>query len=214
MVSTQLFRVDNTETDLDSGTCSVWFDISRTKLPRPFRFPATEDVFKQIRAERKWYKNVRLFPSELPSLPLHGNNSGHFTKCVNPDSTLAVQTNNDSVLMGRVTHPSPYRRLESLPSFPRTDVSQEIAVRAIGAIAEICGVTVDELRRICDNDPDFIDSLGLDSLLSIEVIDTITKLGVEVPRSATGSFLVQEVFESFLESFILECVGVVDQVGS
>lgn len=214
MVSTQLFRVDNTETDLDSGTCSVWFDISRTKLPRPFRFPATEDVFKQIRAERKWYKNVRLFPSELPRLPLQGNNSGHFAKCVNPDSALAVQTNNDSVLKGRVTHPSPYRRLESLPSFPRTGVSQETAVRAIGAIAEICGVTIDELRNICDSDPDFIDSLGLDSLLSIEVIDTITKLGVEVPRSATGSFLVQEIFESFLEFFIVECVGVVDQVGS
>lgn len=71
-------------------------------------------------------------------------------------------------------------------------------------------MTVDELRELCGSDPDFIDSLGLDSLLSIEVIATVTDLGVEVPRSATGSYLVQEVFESFLGSFILEYIGVVD----
>lgn len=33
-------------------------------------------------------------------------------------------------------------------------------------------------------------------------------------RSATGSYLVRKIFESFLESFILEYIGVVDQVGS
>ena len=155
---------------------------------------------------------MRLFPSELPSLPLRPNESGYFAKCAKPEIILTTQANKDRVLEGRAIHPSPYRRLESLPSFPKTDVSQEIAIKAISAIAEVCGVTDDELRKICGSDPDFIDSLGLDSLLSIEVIDTITKLGVEVPRSATGSFLVQEIFESFLESFILECVVLVDQV--
>ena len=201
-------------TELDSATCSVWFDISRTKLPRPFRLPATEDVFKQIRAERKWFKNVRLFPSELPSLPLRADETGQLEKCANRGSALVVQTAKDGVLGNRVTHPSPYRAFESLPSFPRIDVSQETAIIAMRSIAEICGVTVNELREICGRDPDFIDSLGLDSLLSIEVIATMTKLGVEVPRSATGSYLVQEIFESFLESFILEYIGVVDQVGS
>ena len=91
---------------------------------------------------------------------------------------------------------------------------QKTAVKAIKIIAKICGVTVNKLRKIYENDLDFIDSLGLDSLLNIEVIDIITKFGVEVSRSATGSFLVQEIFESFLEFSILECVGVVDQVGS
>ena len=202
------------ELTLISATCSVWFDISRTELPRPFRLPATEDIFKQIRAERKWFKNVRLFPSELPTLPLRADGFGQFAKDANPERVLAVRTTNAGVLANRATHPSPYRTLESLPSFPRIDVPQKIAVEAIKAIAEICGVTVDELREICGSDPDFIDSLGLDSLLSIEVIATITDLGVEVPRSATGSYLVQEIFESFLESFILEYIGVVDQVGS
>lgn len=204
----------NTKIDLDSATCSVWFDISRTRLPRPFRLPATEDVFKQIRAERKWFKNVRLFPSELPTLPLRADEFGQFAKDANPERVLTVRTTNDGVLASRATHPSPYRTLEFLPSFPRINVSQEIAIEAIKAIADICGLTVDELREICGSDPDFIDSLGLDSLLSIEVIATITNLGIEVPRSATGSYLVQEIFESFLESFILEYIGIVDQVGS
>lgn len=151
---------------------------------------------------------MRLFPSELPSLPLRADELGRVAK------VLTVQTTDDGVLANRATHPSPYRKLESLPSFPRINVSQETAIRAIKAIAEICGVTVNELQEICSSDPDFIDSLGLDSLLSLEVIATITELGVEVPRSATGSYLVQEIFESFLESFILEYIRVVDQVES
>ena len=87
-------------------------------------------------------------------------------------------------------------------------------MRAIKAIAEIYKVTNDELRKIYATDPDFIDSLRLNSLLSIEIIHTITELGVKVPRSAAGSFLVQEIFGGFLESFILECVGMVNQVES
>ena len=214
MVHISLLRISHTNTDFDSATCGVWFDISRTKLPRPFRLPATEDIFKQIRAERKWFKNVRLFPSELPSLPLRADEFGRFAKVANPASVLSPRTTNDRILANRATHPSPYRSLESLPSFPRINVSQDIAIEAIKAIAEICGVTVDELREICAGDPDFIDSLGLDSLLSIEITGTITDLGIEVPRSVKGSYLVQEIFESFLESFILEYIGVVDQVRS
>lgn len=93
-------------------------------------------------------------------------------------------------------------------------MSYEIAIRAIEAIAEICELTVDELREICGSDADFTDSLRLDSLLRLEVIDTITRLGVEVPGSAAGSYLAQEVFGSFLKSLVLKCIDVVDQAGS
>ena len=200
-----LSRIYNIESDLDSATCGVWFDISRTKLPRPFRFSAAEDVFKQIRAERKWFKNVRLFPSELPSLPLKVDESGHVEKSAGPKSDLSVPVAKKENTAHLVTHPSPYRELESLPSFPRIEIPQELATKAIEAIAYVCGVTVDELRGICSTSgPDFIDSLGLDSLSSIELIFTLTDIGVEIPRSATGGYLVQEVFEGFLGSFILQ----------
>lgn len=198
-------RTYNIESDLDSETCGVWFDISRTKLPRPFRFPAAEDVFKQIRAERKWFKNVRLFPSELPSLPLKVDESGHVEKFAGPKSNLTVPIAQKENMAHMVTHPSPYRAFESLPSFPRIDIPQELATKAIEAIADVCGMTVDELQGICSTGgPDFIDSLALDSLSSIELIFTLTDIGVEIPKSATGGYLVQEVFEVFLESFILQ----------
>ena len=87
-------------------------------------------------------------------------------------------------------------------------------MKAIRSIADNCGMTVHELREICGSDPDFIDSLGLDSLLSMVIVATITELGVEVPRSATGSYLEREIFKSFLESFILEYIDVMDRVGS
>lgn len=202
ILSSRTYRI---RSDLDSGTCGVWFDISRTKLPRPFRFPAAEDIFKQIRAERKWFKNVRLFPSELPSLPLRIDESGHFAKFAGPKSNLSVPIAQKENMAHLVTHPSPYRAFEFLPSFPRIDISQELATKAIRTIADVCGMTVDELRGICSTgEPDFIDSLGLDSLESIELIFALTDIGVEVPKSAARGYLRQEVFEGFLGSFILQ----------
>lgn len=172
MVSNPFIRCYHTDIGLDSATCSVWFDISRTNLPRPFRFPATEDAFIQIRADRKWFKNLRLFPSELPNFLPKINECGHIGKDGKLKSVLLVQPVENEIPEHFVIHPSPHRAFESLPSFTRTDVSQEIAVRAIKAIAEICGLTVDELREICGSGPVFIDSLDLDLLLSIEIINT------------------------------------------
>ena len=166
-------------------------------------------MFQQIRTERKWFKNVRLFPSGIPTLPFRADESVHFKQSTSRESILPVQT---AVMNDRpqhlVTHSGPYRAIAPLPSFPRVEVSKEFAVRAIKVIAEIFEVTVQEVREICSRKPDFIDSLGLDSLLSIAIIGRLTKLGVEVPRSATGSYLVPEVFELFLESFILDYVNV------
>ena len=200
-----LCHICNIGSDPDSATCGVWFDISRTKLPRPFRFSATEDDFKQIRAERKWFKNVRLFPSELPSLPLKVDEFGYVEKFAGPKSDLPASNAKKENMAYLVTHPSPYRAFESLPSFPRIEISQEVATKAMQAIADVCGVTVDELREICSTDgPDFIDSLGLDSLSSLQLISKLRRIGVEIPRSVTRRYLVQEVFEGFLESFILQ----------
>ncbi len=149
---------------------------------------------------------MRLFPSELPSLPLKVDEFGHLEKV---GKVIPAQTAKKGMPGHFVAHPSPHKAYETLPSFPRFDVSQEVATEAIMAIADICTVTVDELREICSSGPDFIDSLGLDSLLSLEVIDTMTKLGVNIPRTATGSYF-QEDFQGFLGSFILEYIDAED----
>ena len=180
-----------------------------TELPRPFRFSAAEDVFKQIRAERKWFNNVRLFPSELPSLPLKLDESGHVEKFAGPKSDPSVPNAKEENMAHLVTHPSPYRAFESLPSFSRIEIPQELAMKATEAISDVSGMTVDELRGICSTrKPDFVDTLGLDSLSSIDLISTLIDIGIEIPRSATcfldRRYLVQEIFEGFLGSFILQ----------
>ena len=128
---------------------------------------------------------------------------GHVQKYARPESDLSVPIARKENMAHLVTHPSPYRAFESLPHFPRIDIPQELATKAIQAIADVCGVTVDDLREIYSTSgTDFIDSLALDSLLSLDLIATLTDIGVEVPRSAGGPYLVQEVFEGFLGSLI------------
>lgn len=155
---------------------------------------------------------MRLYSSEPPSFPPRANESGNFVKGAGPRSGSPVPNAKNKTMEQHVPHASPRTASESLPSFPQTDVSQEIATKAINAIAEICGVTVDELRSICDSGPEFIDLLGLDSLLSLEVEFAMEKLGVSLPRSATGSYLAQKDFEIFLESFVVEYIDAVDRV--
>ena len=154
---------------------------------------------------------MRLFPSDLPSLALSANDSGHFDKLVEQKSVLPVPTAKNEIMEQLVTHSSPS---ESLSPSPRTVISQDIAAKAISAIAEICGVTVDELRSICGSGPDLSDSLGFDSLLILEIEFAIEELGVAIPRSAKGPYLPRKDLGVFLESFILEYIDAVDRVGS
>lgn len=157
---------------------------------------------------------MRLYSSELPSLPPRANDSGYFVKAAGLQSVSPVPTAKNETMEQLVPHPGPHKASESLPSLSQTEVSHEIAAKAINAIAEICGVTVDELRSICGSGPGFIDSLGFDSLLSLEVEFAIEELGVVLPRSATGQYLAQKDLEIFLESFIVEYIDAVDRVGS
>ncbi len=57
-----------------------------------------------------------------------------------------------------------------------------------------------EFREISTRIPDFVNSLGLNSLLSIDTINCSTKLRVKVPRSGMGSDLIPEVLDEFLTS--------------
>ncbi|KAH8821955.1 hypothetical protein F5884DRAFT_769555 [Xylogone sp. PMI_703] len=73
--------------------CKIWFGMSTRELPRPFRWSAfeklererfdaltttgkrkrltentigrTQNTFKEIREDRKWFKNLRIYPSDL-----------------------------------------------------------------------------------------------------------------------------------------------------
>lgn len=115
------------------------------------------------------------FPSEISTLSFRVDESIYFEK---------KSKYGESVLSGQiaamnerpqqlVTYPGRDRAIAPLPSFARVEKSQELAVRVIKVIAEICGATVHELQEICSRKPDFIDYLGLDSLLSIAIIERL-----------------------------------------
>ena len=206
-----LSRIYNIDSDLDSATCGVCFDISGTKLPRPFRFSAAEDVFKQIRAERKWFKNLRLVPCELPSLPLKLDEFGHVEKFAGPKIDVSVPMMENMAHL--VTPPSPHRAFEHLPSFPRIEVPAELATKTIRSIADVCDVTVDELREVCSTSgPGFMDSLGLDSLSRTQLMSDLQ--GVIGMSGADPYLLIEEVSESFLGSLILQLSDSGYKVGS
>lgn len=190
-----------------SSTCNVWFDIARTTLPRPFRMPPVEDVFRTMRAERKWFKNVRLFPSELPSIPLVADQMCNFFKgsCDSAHSAKPFAKNENST---------------SLPSTSRVDyplldkviVSQQTAKQVIDTIADIVGLSVSELLDV-NASQGGLDSLGIDSLLSLAILSKLTLIGIPVPQaSISNGFLLQENFETFLESLIMKCSEVSDVV--
>ncbi|MCJ1261586.1 hypothetical protein MMC22_001451 [Lobaria immixta] len=182
------------------STCSVWFDISRTTFPTPFPMIPARDVFKQIRAERKWFKNVRLFPSEFPSLPLVGDESGHFTKPVSKHHATRMGYFADNTRKDHVNPCPSFASADDTPSFPNIDVSQEVAAQAIIAIADVLTISVSELRELSTT-PSGIESLGLDSLWSIEIISLLLRSGVKLP---TPYFFDQGVLDRFLESFIMK----------
>lgn len=136
------------------------------KLPRPFRFPVRDDFFQQIRIESKWFKNIRLFRVDES---IHFEKKSKNEKSVSPGQIAAMNERSQQL----VTHPDRGRAIVSLPFIPRVEISQELAVRAIKAIAEICGATVHELQEICFRKPDFIDYLSLNSLLSVAIIERL-----------------------------------------
>ena len=74
-----------------------------------------------------------------------------------------------------VTYSDRDRAIAPLPFFPRVEIPQELAVRVIKVIAEICGATVHKLQEICSRKPEFIDYLSLDSLLSIAIIERLRR---------------------------------------
>ena len=118
------------------------------------------------------------FSSEISTLSFRVDESIHFEKKSKSgefvlSGQIAAMNKRSQQL---VTYPGRGRAIAPLSFFPRVEITQELAVRAIMAIAEICGATVHELQEICSRKPDFIDYLGLDSLLSIAIIERLKTL--------------------------------------
>lgn len=188
------------------SACDVWFDVSRELLPRPFRLGVTEDVFKRIRADRKWFKNVRICPcpSDLSILlPIFDH------------QVSLVKTEGDPFLEETMIADAekwhPHESLHHTMSFfgsasensIRSESREAIATQAIRLISQETYLTVDELKDLILNDFE-PGVLGLDSLMSLSIRWGLKDLGITIPNPHAGHMFYIEGpnFESFIKEFI------------
>ena len=128
--------------------------------------PLVQDVFKQMRTERKGHKNVRIFLSRLPVLPPIADESGFFICTTSNIEDSMVSAEHSPKLKGNqlATSPSFTTDGDSKPSV-KFGVSQDILKTAIATVADIYGLSVDEFQNIGTSSLG-MGSLGLDSLMS------------------------------------------------
>lgn len=164
----------------------------------------SEDIFKKIRTERKWFKNVRLVPSEVPSMPPVADARGYWVKGGSRNALMSETTSEASPRLGlgslKYGIPGPPESRADgaeLLSAAKVDISPELAREAIQIIAEDLGMEVRELRALTD-----FTLVGIDSLNSLVVVDDLLKLGVEVPKNGYGNRLMGEDLEIFLLEFV------------
>lgn len=143
----------------------------------------TEDIFRKVRSERKWFKNVRLVPSEVPSLPPVADALGFWVKG-GPSVPLPRELRTDSKI---------------LLSAAKVQVAPEIARKAIEIVAEDSGFDLCELRGFTDS----ID-LDCDSLLSLVIGNDLLNLGLQIPKNRFGNTVMGKELGQFLKAFISE----------
>ena len=184
------------------STCQVWFDISKTLLPRPFRLGSTENIFQRLRAERKWYKNVKIVASGIPKLPPTFDHQGMWVKMggsQTPTGTMITEVEDQ-------TRQKNLR--ESMSSFDPSDFGlrkrEAAAAQAIRGTCEEIALSIEELKDLCFNDFE-LGLLGVDSLLMFSVIHRLQGLGINPPKPDYGTGYTESLlFEAFIKDFVNE----------
>lgn len=188
------------------SSCGVWFDLSREQIPRPFRLVSTENVFHRLRAERKWFKNVRICPTEIPKLPPSSDLMGYWVKMGGGQVPAQLR-------LTEVDHAMRQENLQNavLSLEPSSEdngglrKSEATAAQAIRMISETVYLSVEELRDLAFNDFE-PGTLGLDSLLMMEIIFGLEDLGITPPkdRPAKNALIMASSLELFIKDFVNE----------
>ena len=184
------------------SSCEVWFDVSKEKLPRPFRLGPTEKVFQRLRAERKWFKNVKICASGIPKLPPTADQQGMWVKMREAQASTPL-------MISKIEEETRQENLrKSMSLFDMANVSlrsrEAAAAKAIRTICEDIDLSVEELKDLCFNDfePGI---LGVDSLLLLTLIDHLKDLGIDPPELNYGTgYIEPSLFEAFIKDFVNE----------
>lgn len=184
------------------ASCEVWFDVSKVTLPRPFRLGPIEKVFQRLRAERKWFKNVKICASGVPKLPPTSDSLGMWVKMggAQTPTQMMITAIEDEVRQENLQN--------SMSSFDMANdclhSREAVAAQAIRMICEEINLSVEELKDLCFNDfePGL---LGVDSLLMFGIIHLLQDLGINPPELKYGTgYITALLFEAFIKDFVNE----------
>ena len=151
------------------SVCNIWFDTRTKPPPRPFRIPSVATGFKQIRAERQWFRNVMIFPSDLHILSSSHHRPNHlvFTKIVQSPSEILSKYSTSNLGI---------------------DTSNPTADEIIRMVAEYSCISVEELQKMSASEAEVL-SHALDSLICIQILYKLGTIGFHVPMADLKRFL-------------------------
>ena len=206
---------------MSSARCGVWHSITREAPPRPFRtleskfaeqktiattgfgFHKCDDPFKQLRIERMAFKNMQIYMMDLTALQGIFKNGQVVTKSNYQTSAWSEQDWNKSPISFEYPSESP---VSSSPSANKVSpkVSHKIynnyrvvpgwsSKRVFTLIADELGINVLELSSTSR-----FEEMGLDSLLSLSVVDQLRRAGLNLPTSIFWDFPTIQELETFL----------------
>lgn len=147
-----------------SDHCELWFDVARTSMPRPFRRSYGEEDFRNLRSERKWFKNIQVRPFDLAQLVFTD------AKIASPERVRV-----SCGLAPKLPNPE-----ASLAFCSGYVIDEGDARRVLLRTAECFGLTIKEMRDACENGGG-LEDLGLDSLMVLELYSSLCSSGISPP---------------------------------
>ena len=179
------------------STCGVWFDVSKDTLPCPFRLDVTEGSFRRARAERKWFKNVKICPSNIPSLPPCVDDRGYWIEAPTVSGISNERLDQEALCN---TSTSPGRDMKGRASLI---IEDNVVAKVIRGIAEDLYLNLAELKDIAST-KDSPGILGIDSLIAVSISWRLKSLNIDPQKDIAT----QNIYDGlFLESFILDLVN-------
>ena len=207
---------------MSSPRCKVWHSITREAPPQPFRtleskvakqktiattsfgFHECDDPFKQLRIERMAFKNMQIYMMDLTALQAIYKNGQVVTKGDSQTSAWSEHDWNKSPISfeypseSSVSSSSSAKNLSPMLSHRIYNNYQHIpgwsSKRVFTLIADELGINVLELSSTSR-----FEDMGLDSLLSLSVVDQLRRAGLDLPTSIFWDFPTVQELEAFLD---------------
>ena len=172
----------------DSSECQVWFHVTENTIPQPFRLPPNHDAFKNIRTERKWFKNVQICPSDPAE--------------VIQNSKIADMTSTTTQQVATVFRPEHEVLDDAFAYLSGMVTSEHVMMRAILSISEITGLSISELQEACKEE-NKLSAWGVDSLMSLWIYSELRQLGLYPTDDIPSSYTLQEDLSNMVAALVL-----------